>query len=324
MAHPNRRGGYKFEFVALDATLKCQFCFLALRSPFQTECGHRYCEDCIKNINGNKCPLDDKELTPESIFRDEFCNRQILELQCFCRNKNLGCEWTGRLRVIERHHKDCLFVEGTCPNEGCNAKMLKRLFGKHMMQECKYKKPPQRFMKIDAKVKHCDEKMLSETTSYDGTFLWKIDDFGRRLQDAVAGRCLSIYSPDFYVGQFGYKVCARVYLNGSGMGKGTHLSIFLVVMHGENDDLLPWPFQQEVSFKFVDQTGDQDIVDSLRPVPSSSRFQRPTSNMNIAGGCPLFVPKSVLDSRGFIQDTVFIEITVDTTGMPSRSYVQAL
>lgn len=47
---------------------------------------------------------------------------------------------------------------------------------------------------------------MLETTSYDGTFFWKIGDFGRRLQDAVAGRCLSIYSPQFYVGRYGYKV----------------------------------------------------------------------------------------------------------------------
>ncbi|CAB3985561.1 TNF receptor-associated factor 3-like [Paramuricea clavata] len=158
---------------------------------------------------------------------------------------------------------------------------------------------------------------MLETTSYDGIFFWKIDDFGRRLQDAVAGRCLSIYSPQFYVGRYGYKVCCRVYLNGDGMGKGTHLSLFFVVMRGAYDALLPWPFQQKVSFKLIDQTGDQHIIDSFRPDPNSSSFQRPTSNMNIASGCPLFVPKSVLHSRGYIRDEkVFFKITVDPTGLP--------
>jgi hypothetical protein len=52
-----------------------------------------------------------------------------------------------------------------------------------------------------------DEKVtMSETTSYDGTFIWKIENFGRQLDDAVAGRYLSIYSPHFYVGRNGYKV----------------------------------------------------------------------------------------------------------------------
>ena len=47
---------------------------------------------------------------------------------------------------------------------------------------------------------------LLETTSHDGVFIWKIDDFGKKFQDAVSGKCLSIYSPQFYVGRYGYKV----------------------------------------------------------------------------------------------------------------------
>ncbi len=59
----------------------------------------------------------------------------------------------------------------------------------------------------DVQIADHDVKItMLETTSYDGVFFWKIDDFGRRLQDAIAGRCLSIYSPQFYVGRYGYKV----------------------------------------------------------------------------------------------------------------------
>ena len=43
---------------------------------------------------------------------------------------------------------------------------------------------------------------MLETSSHDGTFVWKIDDFGRRYQEAVAGRVPSIYSPQFYVGHY--------------------------------------------------------------------------------------------------------------------------
>ena len=35
------------------------------------------------------------------------------------------------------------------------------------------------------------------------------------------------------------KVMSR---NGDGIGKGTHLSLFFVVMHGEFDNILQWPF----------------------------------------------------------------------------------
>ena len=44
-------GGHRIEFVKKpDDRLKCQICNLVLRVPFQTSCGHRYCESCIKNV----------------------------------------------------------------------------------------------------------------------------------------------------------------------------------------------------------------------------------------------------------------------------------
>ncbi|CAG2212657.1 TRAF3 [Mytilus edulis] len=84
-----------------------------------------------------------------------------------------------------------------------------------------------------------------ETASYSGILMWKIRDYSRRKQEAISGRTVSLYSQPFYTSRFGYKMCARLYLNGDGMGKGTHLSLFFVVMRGEYDALLPWPFQQK-------------------------------------------------------------------------------
>ena len=49
----------------------------------------------------------------------------------------------------------------------------------------------------------------------------------------------------------GYKMCARLYLNGDGMGKGTHVSLFFVIMRGPCDALLKWPFRQKVCVRDV-------------------------------------------------------------------------
>ena len=68
------------------------------------------------------------------------------------------------------------------------------------------------------------------------------------LQDAVQGRTVSLYSQPFYTSRFGYKMCARVYLNGDGIGRGTHMSLYFVVMRGEYDALLAWPFQHKVRY----------------------------------------------------------------------------
>nr|QEF75664.1 TNF receptor associated factor 3 [Larimichthys crocea] len=157
-----------------------------------------------------------------------------------------------------------------------------------------------------------------ETASYNGTLIWKIRDYKRRKQEAVAAKTLSLYSQPFYTGYFGYKMCARVYLNGDGMGKGTHLSLFFVVMRGEYDALLPWPFKQKVTLMLMDQgPSRKHLGDAFKPDPNSSSFRRPAAEMNIASGCPLFVSQSVLETGSYIKDdTIFIKVTVDTSDLP--------
>ena len=153
---------------------------------------------------------------------------------------------------------------------------------------------------------------MLEATSYNGTYIWKIDHYSHRFQEAVSGKTLSIYSPPFYIGRFGYKVCARLYPNGDGIGKGTHMSMFFVIMRGEYDALLPWPFIQKVNFRLIDQDRIRDTCDAFRPEPHSSSFKRPTSDMNIASGCPTFISHAGLREGGYIRnDIMFMKITVD-------------
>jgi len=47
---------------------------------------------------------------------------------------------------------------------------------------------------------------LLETTSYDGTLLWKITDVKRRQQEAQSNKTVSIYSQLFYTSRTGYKM----------------------------------------------------------------------------------------------------------------------
>lgn len=81
-----------------------------------------------------------------------------------------------------------------------------------------------------------------EISNYNGVLLWKISDFARKRQDALSGRQVSLYSPPFYSSNDGYKMCVRLYLNGDGMGKGTHISVFFVVMRGPYDSTSPLAF----------------------------------------------------------------------------------
>ncbi|MEQ2195503.1 hypothetical protein XENOCAPTIV_013868 [Xenoophorus captivus] len=112
--------------------------------------------------------------------------------------------------------------------------------------------------------------------TYDGVFIWKISDFTKKRQDAVAGRAPAMFSPGFTS-----NICVQVTL------------------------------------MLLDQNNREHIIDAFRPDISSSSFQRPVSDMNIASGCPLFCPLSKLDSKNsYIRDdTIFIKAIVDLTGL---------
>ena len=151
-------------------------------------------------------------------------------------------------------------------------------------------------------------------SSYNGVLIWKISDFARRRNEARTGQHVSTYSACFYTSRQGYKMCARIYLNGDGIGKGTHISIFFVVMRGQYDALLCWPFRQKVTFMLLDQDNVEHVVDAFRPDPSSSSFQRPRRDMNIASGCPTFCSLSQLNNHAYVKDdTMFIKVIVDTS-----------
>lgn len=158
-----------------------------------------------------------------------------------------------------------------------------------------------------------------QATSYNGSFTWKIPEILRRKNEALVGKTISLYSAPFYTSRHGYKLCLRLYLNGDGSGKGTHLSFFLTIMRGEYDALLPWPFRQTVTLVLLDQDKQKDIVQSFRPEPSSSSFQRPRNEMNVASGCPMFAPISVLTNTCYVKDDVmFLQCKVDCSGLEAH------
>ena len=121
-------------------------------------------------------------------------------------------------------------------------------------------------------------------------------------------------------------MCARLYPNGDGIGKGSHVSLFFVLMKGPYDPILPWPFKHHVTMQLLDQSGQgSHIHEKFRADPNSSSFQQPRSEMNVATGCPRFISLNELERRKgvFMKDnTMFIRINVEwirccSAGLPT-------
>ena len=146
-----------------------------------------------------------------------------------------------------------------------------------------------------------------------GEYIWKIPNVHRQYRDAVE-RNKCIFSPPFYTGPHGYKMCMRVYLNGDGTGKGTHVSLFFSIMRSNHDDFLCWPFKQLVHLSLSTKTAS--ITKVFKPDPTSPSFQKPTVDMIIASGCPKFACQSILHNRSFIHDDVIrVKCQVDLAGL---------
>ena len=83
----------------------------------------------------------------------------------------------------------------------------------------------------DVRLSEIDLRLqCTETANFEGVLIWKIGGYRQRKLQAVGGRLVSLYSQPFYTSRYGYKMCARIYLNGDGAGRGSHLSLFFVVM----------------------------------------------------------------------------------------------
>ena len=74
-----------------------------------------------------------------------------------------------------------------------------------------------------------------EDTSYNGVFVWEFGVFESRLNSALADGQKSFVSPIFYTSRHGYSLCMRFYPAGDGIGRGTHVSLFMAVVRGKYD-----------------------------------------------------------------------------------------
>ena len=81
------------------------------------------------------------------------------------------------------------------------------------------------------------------------------------------------YSPSFLSHSNGYQMCVRIAANGEDEGQGTHLSLYIHLMAGKNDDKLSWPFRGEVNIQLINHRDDHDHYEQNIVFDDSSNVQ---------------------------------------------------
>jgi len=158
-------------------------------------------------------------------------------------------------------------------------------------------------------------KILEVDTEETRSFIWTITSFEDKLGQLKSNGRKYIKSVPFYA--YGYKLMLRLYPNGVAAGENTHLSIFMVVLKGEYDAILPWGFSKQVKFTLIDQQDDpnqrKNHVLPLTADPQNKAFKKPLKQENRAWGFPKFLSQNKLRTRRFlVDDTLFIKFEVNS------------
>ncbi|CAF3978944.1 unnamed protein product [Rotaria sordida] len=167
----------------------------------------------------------------------------------------------------------------------------------------------------------------AQATSFDGTLTWKIMNFQEKRMDATSERNLSIYSPPFYSSQTDYKMRLQLFLNGNNNIRGTHMSLFLVLMQGNHDAILQWPFKFKVTFTVLNQLSlNNNHSISFWFDTTSSCFQHLTTDMNIIYGISRFLPLDLFEKNQnqYVQnDTMFFKVEIDFSAEKSENTIDS-
>ena len=137
----------------------CPLCEGILYESVIDKCGHSFCLECSSNLLKltQKCPFSNLDLVPP--FAMNIVVNTVLEKQIvFCRNKNLGCDWQGKLGDRKTHlNYECMKETINCEfAPDCKEKDLRENILTHV------KTCPYRLIQCE----YCEETMTFENLEY--------------------------------------------------------------------------------------------------------------------------------------------------------------
>ncbi|XP_065550621.1 TNF receptor-associated factor 4 isoform X4 [Lathamus discolor] len=343
-----------------DPELEAQVLSLAIRCIHSEE-GCRW-SGLIKHLQAHLGTCGFNVIPCPNRCSAKLSRRDLPEhVQHGCPKRRVKCEFcasdfTGE--AFEGHQGTCPQESVYCENK-CGARMMRRLLPQHALTECPKRTQPCTYCAKEfvfdtiqcpklAMGRHLEEStkvhlgmvcaLVSRqrqeilelrrdveelSVSSDGTLIWKISDYTRKLQEAKARSNYEFFSPPFYTHKYGYKLQVSAFLNGNGSGESSHLSVYIRVLPGEYDNLLEWPFSYRVTFSLLDQSDPslskpQHITETFHPDPNWKNFQKPGASRSsldestLGFGYPKFISHEDIKKRNYVRDNaIFIKASVE-------------
>ena len=156
--------------------------------------------------------------------------------------------------------------------------------------------------------------VIEDLTVNSGIFIWKVNGVSKLLASTKPDELIG--SPPFRTHERGYKLQLQLYPNGCGEGKGTHLSLYIRICKGPNDDELTWPFHERLAFKISDLTGNGAHKTAIIKAGElgTRTWKKPSDGPNIGIGCAKYLAHADLkkqDSCFILDDTLYISVHLE-------------
>lgn len=264
----------------------CFMCKQIYRNPVKLLCNKSYCYDCALSnykFHGTcvKCPPHTK--CYESVLTRDCI--LVLDMERYRVNcVHFGCNWSGLFKEFGLHYEICQHRKYSNP-------LLERIneLGSILdeyITEVHHLRMQNSLLELHSRNRESGED-----------FVWKVNAF------STIDRTISAYSYPFY--RDGYKLCVKIHFT------ITHISLFIVIMKGEWDNMLLWPFNKEIRFIILDQNNNKHIQRKFHS--NKVPVLKPTSEHSKSIGYPEFVSLETLyeNTHTYIKnDTLIVKVIV--------------
>ena len=224
------------------------------------------------------CP---KQCKDDSDAVKHFTRKDLEKhLQNDCVKRDHKCKYCGEKGtyaiITEVHDKICDMKIVPCPIVGCGKTMERQEIEEHVFTECPHTLIPCKYKGIgcDTELKRGDmaaheqddkhhlhmaldtvnlqEAKLQRLNILKYNQIFALPDYKKKKETNTI-----FQFPSFYTHPNGYHMALRVYANGQGDAKSTHVTVFVEILKGKYDAELKWPFTGEVTFTLLNQLEDK-------------------------------------------------------------------
>ena len=147
-------------------------------------------------------------------------------------------------------------------------------------------------------------------------FVWKVTGFREILSESKYENNKMLKSVPFYTAKQGYKLRLCIKPNGDQTKRNKYLSVYVLLMKGNYDGMLPWPFRKKVTLTLIDQVSPPvlrwNVESSLHVAFLTGKPK--TEEVDESQGILRFISHTQLNSRCYLMDdTLFLQVKIDPT-----------